>query len=104
MTRSAADTVVLAMPLHISDREAVRRVVRGPLPKIYPESLVLPCSQCAMSLAVGPRSVAHLQGEKSARLLCPICLAQLMAATDASAETIETLNLGNPAAAFEDES
>ena len=91
-------TVVVAMPLHTADRQFIRQLLDHPLPSIYPNSTAMPCSECGITLAVGPRSTAVI--EKGAKLYCPICLAKLSSAAGVDISD-KFQSLGNPESGWE---
>ena len=101
MTDDDSKMVLVAFPV----AESMRTYMRAAMPEMVLPSLYrtgaknMPCSECGMTLNVGPRLQGALHKDATAKLVCPFSL--LYVTKDA--DTIRTLELGNPEAGWDGE-
>lgn len=89
--------IVLAFPRFERDRAVLRRMMPGrPLPAIYPRSIDLPCHDCGVTLAVGPRCAEQLGRDASVIACCPVC-----SLIRSRGRGYCTISMDNPDARFE---
>lgn len=101
MTDIERTFIVLGMPLHIADRQRLRRQMNHPLSAIVSDSVKTICAGCQLDLVIGPYSAkALVAAQPNVRVLCPWCAARFV--NDHHAD-VQPLSLGNPESRFEPE-
>lgn len=96
MSAAEMQGIAVAMPKAEPQRALLRRIAGMPLPAIVPGSKDLPCVNCGMVLAVGPRIQALVEG--GIRLYCIVCA---KARSEALGAELIIQDMGNPDSKWE---